>query len=104
MLQAAAVFGKPLDTAPKYKEMMEAAGFVNVNVTQLKWPQNPWPKDKKFKEIGLWCRENILQGIDWFSLAFYTRALGWTKEEVEIFLVDVRKDIKDTRIHAYWDM
>lgn len=25
-----------------------------------------------------------------------------TKEEVDVLLVDMRKDIQDTKIHAYW--
>lgn len=27
---------------------------------------------------------------------------GWTREEVDVLLVDVRRDINDGRIHAYW--
>ena len=27
---------------------------------------------------------------------------GWTVQEVEVFLVDVRKDLKDTRIYFYY--
>ena len=37
-------------------------------------------------------------------MAIFTRALGWSKEEVEVFLVDVRKNIKDMKIHCYWEM
>lgn len=38
------------------------------------------------------------------SLAFFTRGLGWTVEELEVFLVKVRKDMKNSQIHAYWPM
>ncbi len=31
---------------------MEEVGFVDVVETVYKWPQNRWPKDKKFKELG----------------------------------------------------
>ena len=104
MLSAAGLMGKAIDTAPKYKDLLAAAGFVNITVTHFKWPQNAWPREKKFKDMGIWCKENILQGLDGFTLAFHTRALGWTKEEVEAFLVDVRKEINDKNIHAYWPM
>lgn len=104
MLEAGIKLGRPLNTASKYKEMLEAAGFVNVTSVLLKWPQNDWPKEKKFKVLGMWCLQNILQGLDGFSFAFFTRGLGWTKEEVDVFLVDVRKDMKDTKIHSYWPM
>lgn len=45
---------------------------------------------------------NMLQGLQGFSLALFTRGLGWRAEEVETFLVDVRREMKDPGIHAYW--
>jgi hypothetical protein len=29
---------------------MEEAGFINVNVVEMKLPLAPWPKDKKLKD------------------------------------------------------
>lgn len=104
MLEAAETFKKPLDITLRYEGLMKEAGFVNMQVKLYKWPQNSWPKDKKFKELGFWCKENILSGLQGFSLAFYTNGLGWTVEDVEALLVDVRKDVCDTNIHAYWPM
>ena len=37
-------------------------------------------------------------------MALFTRILGWKKEEVDVFLVDVRKDMKNPKFHAYWNM
>lgn len=81
---------------------MAEAGFQDIRVSVYKWPSNDWPNDAKFKELGIWQRENMLYGLEGFSLAPLTRAHGWTREEVEVFLVDVRKDIHNRRIHAYW--
>lgn len=52
MLEAAAIFGCPLDSPKFYKQQLTDAGFVNVKETIYKWPSNPWPRDKKFKEMG----------------------------------------------------
>lgn len=38
------------------------------------------------------------------SVALFTRALNWSTEELEVFLADVRKDIKNSKIHSYWPM
>lgn len=54
--------------------------------------------------VGVWNRENLLSGLDGFTMATFTRVLGWTPAEVEVFVVDVRKEMKDTSIHAYWNM
>jgi hypothetical protein len=55
------------------------------------------------KTTGLWQRENSFLGLE-TSLAIFTRALGWSKEEVDVFLIGVRDNIKDTKIHAYWPL
>ena len=46
--------------------------------------------------------ENVLNGLEAFSLMMFTNVLGFTVEEVQLLLVDVRKDLKNRRIHAYW--
>ncbi|KAF5591101.1 methyltransferase [Fusarium pseudoanthophilum] len=99
--------GRPMDSALKYKDQLEAAGFVDVNIVKRKWPLNRWPKDPKHKQIGTWAQQNTLDALAALSLAVFTRpdgqgGLGWSKEEVEVFLTDVRKDIKDVNIHSYW--
>jgi hypothetical protein len=53
---------------------------------------------------GIWTEQNICNGLYGLSVALFTRGLGWTAEETEVFLVNVRKDLKDRRIHAYWPM
>lgn len=37
-------------------------------------------------------------------MRLFTNVLGWTREEVEVFLVDVRKDLKNPQIHALMDL
>lgn len=48
--------------------------------------------------------ENFSDGLSGLSMAVFTRGLGWTQEELEVFLVEVRKSIKDTKIHGYYPM
>lgn len=44
------------------------------------------------------------QGMQSYSLALFTRILGWSVEELEVLLIDVRKEMKNPRIHAYYPM
>lgn len=62
------------------------------------------PKDPKYKEMGMWNCDNFTSGLSGISMALFTRVFGWTPDQLEVFLVDVRKDMKDTRFHAYWPM
>lgn len=101
IVSALGIFGKEL-AAPSYKQYMIDAGFVDVVEVQYIWPQNTWPKDKKLKELGRWHLANSLDGLEGFSMALCTRAHGMTTEEVQLLMMDVRKDMKNKSIHAYW--
>ncbi|KAL8414447.1 hypothetical protein RB594_005617 [Gaeumannomyces avenae] len=102
MAEAADKLGSRLDSGLAYRQQLLDAGFTNVVQRVYKWPMNTWPKDPKHKELGAWCLENIMQGLQALSLALFTRALGWKPDELELFLVDVRKDLRNRNIHGYW--
>ena len=43
----------------------------------------------------------MLEALEAYSLAFFTRALGWTADEVGIFLTGVREELINRKIHLY---
>jgi hypothetical protein len=53
---------------------------------------------------GALTYENIAYGADGLSAALFTRALGWSKLELDVFLAKVRRDMANPTIHAYWPM
>ncbi|KAF2834893.1 S-adenosyl-L-methionine-dependent methyltransferase [Patellaria atrata CBS 101060] len=101
IVNATGSIGHPL-VAHQYKKMMEDVGFIDVTEIRFVWPQNSWPADPRLKELGRWNLVNTLDGLQGYSMALMTRVLGMSSEEVELFLVDVRKDMKNRRIHAHW--
>jgi len=102
LLEASQKLGRPLDSLTKYRDQLAEAGFVGIVENRYKWPINTWPKDARHKHLGAWTLENFNQGLQAVSLMLFTNVLGWSKEEVELLLVDVRKDVKNRHIHAYW--
>lgn len=52
-------------------------------------------------QLGAWNLENVEVGLQGLSMMLFTHVLGWSATEVEVFLVDVRKDLKNRKIHAY---
>lgn len=52
-LDASIKLGAPTNSANKYKQQLIDAGFINVVQVQYKWPINPWPKDPKYKNLGV---------------------------------------------------
>ncbi|KAF6817244.1 methyltransferase domain-containing protein [Colletotrichum musicola] len=99
--EACAKFGRTIVDGPLFKDMMIEAGFEDVTLKEMKWPSNPWPKDPHHKKIGEWNYHNFYEGAEALALAPLTRAHGWTKEEVQVFLIDVRKNFRDPNIHSY---
>ncbi|KAK2732617.1 methyltransferase domain-containing protein [Colletotrichum kahawae] len=122
MLEAAAVWKRPLESCKFYREQLAAAGFRNISQQIYKWPSNPWPKDPKYKELGMkllerkrdlvqtnigpgiWTYENLGNGLSGLSLALFTRALGWSPAQLEVFLAEARRDMRDKSIHGWWPM
>jgi hypothetical protein len=56
------------------------------------------------KKIGAWNYMQIMEGLEAFSLRLFTKVLGWTMEEVQVLLALVRKDLKNPKIHAQFDL
>ncbi|GAB7352342.1 hypothetical protein MBLNU459_g2784t1 [Dothideomycetes sp. NU459] len=106
LCEAARNLGRPLgsEVSERYREWMEKAGFVDIGEQHFMWPSNTWPRDKYMKQLGHWNMVNILEGLEGFCLALLIRGLGWTKDEVDVFVAKVAADIKDRRIHAYYPM
>lgn len=102
--KAAMNIGRPLLIANKLKRWYEQAGFVDVHEEVYKLPINPWPKDPQSKLLGRFNETHMLDGLQGFSLALLQRGLGWTQDEIEVFLVRVRKAISDRSVHAYHKM
>jgi SAM-dependent methyltransferase len=94
-------FGIDMHAARKNPDRLREAGFVNIRHEIKKVPVGPWPKDQNLKTIGLYNRSVIYDGLQAITMGPFTRGLGWTPEQVEVFLVKVRKDLMRTDVHSY---
>jgi SAM-dependent methyltransferase len=86
------------------EKLMKEAGFVDVTATKFAVPFGPWPKDKTLKEIGTLNYVQLDQSLEAIGMGLFTNMPNpWTPEEVQVFLVDVRKDMTDRGIHSMDD-
>ncbi|KDN62907.1 putative methyltransferase domain-containing protein [Colletotrichum sublineola] len=99
-----AMLGSPFEDISRLEGVMKDAGFEDVHVKRFKWPMNSWPKDPKYKELGMWNYENIAPNWEGFLMATLTRTMEWTKEEVLVLAMEARKDSGNKNIHAYYQM
>jgi hypothetical protein len=106
LCEAAKKLGRPMgsDASEMYETWMRQAGFVDIQQRMFMWPTNGWPKNRYMKELGRWNQVNIMEGLEGFCLALLTRGLGWRKEEVDIFVAKVNRDLANKHIHGYFPM
>lgn len=67
----------------------------------LQLPLGPWPKDPRQKEIGKYELVQMLEAVEPFTLAIFTRSLGWSNERAQVLMAGVRNELKDMRNHLY---
>jgi hypothetical protein len=101
MMEALAQMSVDLFVSPLLADKMRQAGFVNVVEEILIVPIGSWPKEKHLKTVGLFWKAILLEGIQAIALGPLTRGHGWTKERVELWLVEVRKAYENSRTHMF---
>ncbi|KAM0216543.1 hypothetical protein ACHAQD_007775, partial [Fusarium lateritium] len=79
---------------------IESAGFTDVKQWNSKQPLNPFPKDPKLKEIGQFGELFSTQDTEGFVL-FVANTLGWSTEQVHVYIAQFRREIRDRRNHPY---
>lgn len=93
--------GKPIPKIDEFPKMLEAAGFEDIHFQMMKRPTNDWPKDPRMKEIGKYSCLNFLEGLEGFTMAPFTRILGWRKEEAQVLIAQVKQETVSRRIHGW---
>lgn len=104
MPQAGRMLGREPCPGPKLEEWVRQTGFTNIVVKVYKIPIGPWPKDPQFKLVGAYYHVTVSQGVEGFSLRLYMNVLGWSYEELQVLLAEVRKDLNTRTIHGYSTM
>ncbi|KAL2162268.1 hypothetical protein VTH06DRAFT_7181 [Thermothelomyces fergusii] len=97
------VLGSDAHAVLRMPERMRAAGFEDVQRKTHKCPLGAWPRDRRLRSCGLYFRTSIMDGLRGLSQRPLT-ALGWTPLQIEMFLVEVRKALMESGVHAYLPM
>lgn len=96
--------GIDLAVAQKFKAMMENAGFKDVTEKVFDLPLGDWPEDRRLKEVGMFQRFQMVEGIHGIAFGLLTRIAGWRPERVEAFLAGVRREMKDRNVHSLYKL
>lgn len=100
-MNAGESIGQSLKAPDRLKQWMEEAGFVDVQEHIFKLPMNGWPKDRGLKLIGRYQQVQYMDALQPYALGMLVEILKWSREETELFLVGLRKDLADRAFHGY---
>lgn len=98
------VSGAGMAVVSSHKDALVTAGFEGVVYRAVKVPIGTWAKEESGKEIGMYMRQQLVEGGESITLAVMTRFLGWSKEEVDLLLVGLRRDLRAGKYHAYTNL
>ncbi len=80
---------------------MADAGFENITERRIAVPVNPWARGRDQKIIGTLQMMSLLEVAHGITMTVFTKAMGWSVDEVEVLLTQVRKDLQDKTIHSF---
>jgi SAM-dependent methyltransferase len=93
---------RPTRVAHKLEEWLKRSGFEDVISMEYKVPLGSWPKDHRMKEIGIQYAANWSDGLPGFSYKLLgAEGLGWSRDEIELNLLEVRRSLAQREVHAY---
>jgi SAM-dependent methyltransferase len=96
--------GRPWNNTQYFKKWLEEIGFEDIVERKFYWPTGGWPVGEYYKTLAAYWQENMtgggLEAISRKVLAL----MGWSEDETEKLLSEVKKDFLDTSIHAYLPM
>ncbi|KAI1810135.1 S-adenosyl-L-methionine-dependent methyltransferase [Poronia punctata] len=81
---------------------MEAAGFVDIKVVDMKTTLGSWPADPKYKEIGQYARLALEQDVEGFTVYVLSTAFNWTREEIAVYAAHFRRELRSPNYHPYY--
>ncbi|KAL2829287.1 S-adenosyl-L-methionine-dependent methyltransferase [Aspergillus cavernicola] len=99
--EASKKFGKRVSIASSLAGWLEEAGYTSVTSDVYKCPVGSWPKSPRLKEIGRVGKVSLIEAIEPYSLALFTRVLGWTYERAQEYVDKCRQEVMNSSCHIY---
>lgn len=102
--EASSKYGRAMDMVDRGTTLasMKKTGFVDIHRRTFKLPTTPWPRDQRLKQLGAFCRLAMEQDLDGYAMYLFMNGLGWSQQQVAIFLARVRKEMRDPRVQPYF--
>ncbi|KAK8125592.1 uncharacterized protein PG998_001351 [Apiospora kogelbergensis] len=103
LVDAGRRMGRPMDLLSQQTIMrsMRAAGFVDLQETNLKKPLTGSFGDRKTREIGGFQHAACMEGIEGFVLYPLGQILGWPLIQIQLLLARIRTELASQKVHPW---
>lgn len=79
------------------QESAREAGFGKIEYKVHTIPASGWPKDSRLKRLGQFAGFYMDLSVDGFVVYPIGQILGWSREEVEVLVAEIRAILRNER-------
>jgi hypothetical protein len=99
-MEASTKVGVDLQAPLLWPEQLRSVGFTDIHIRWFNWPLGPWAKQARNKTIGRYALADLQEGVG-ATVALFTKGFGWSDEEFQVLVANVRKEQKEQKVHLY---
>ncbi|KAF5020048.1 hypothetical protein F66182_7929 [Fusarium sp. NRRL 66182] len=85
----------------RWRRHLENAGFEDIVERVLKVPMNPWPKDKRLKEIGAFELSHFRDTVSSVFSRGYEQILGGDPVDLQVLLAKAQREVLNPNMHSW---
>ncbi|EWG41488.1 hypothetical protein FVEG_15297 [Fusarium verticillioides 7600] len=95
------ILGNPFFVHDLQQKAFEEAGFKDIETVDYKFPIGGWPRDPKLAEVGRFVKATLENDLEGYTLMMWQDVCQWPKDEYQVFLMSLRKAIRNPKVHSY---
>lgn len=95
--------GINVDGFSNMEAMLAKKGFENIEVKHFKWPLGTWARGAYYRNLAAMLKQNFVMVLEALALRPLAH-LGWSADEIQIFLAEVRNELRENKVNAYAEM
>ncbi|OJJ46766.1 hypothetical protein ASPZODRAFT_66834 [Penicilliopsis zonata CBS 506.65] len=95
---------KDLRVGARLKDLLTAAGLVEVDTRMIPLPLSAWSNDARTREIGAMNRENIQRLLPAISLYPLTQRLHMPREQFDVLVARAQQEANNPTLKAYFPL
>ncbi|KAJ4289321.1 hypothetical protein N0V88_007072 [Collariella sp. IMI 366227] len=81
---------------------MEAAGFTDITVKDIKIPTGGWPSDPKLKSLGEFSDATFVNDLEGYLNYMCNAIMGWSPVETQVYCAHLRRQLRQPGVNPYF--